>query len=196
MTDAKPKYANFPTNDPKVIIGANINAATTKTLTRMSIGTYEMSFTQIEKGKLTSSAVKSALNIMSKGLGLTLTSEASKDFVGVYTAASADVHYQAWITTPFELTQAGHVIWVLYKELSGDAPKIGVAFKLATAFSIDEVTALVKTAQKNAVILGEGDAYTLKGNPAPRFQKKEVNAVVPAAADTPAEEATANAGEA
>ena len=42
MTDAKPKYANFPTNDPKVIIGANINAATTKTLTRMSIGTYEM----------------------------------------------------------------------------------------------------------------------------------------------------------
>lgn len=186
MTDAKPKYANFPTNDLKVIIGANINAATTKTLTRMSIGTYEMSFTQIEKGKLTASAVRSAFNVMSKAQGLTLSSEASRDFVGVFTAINAEFHFQAWITTPFELTQAGHVIWILYKELAGEN-KVGISFKLATAFSIDDVVALVKTAQKNSVVLGEGDAYTLKGNPAPRFQKKEVLAAVTTTSETPAE---------
>ena len=39
-------YANFPERELKVVIGANINAVSTKTLRRMSIGTYEMSFVQ------------------------------------------------------------------------------------------------------------------------------------------------------
>jgi hypothetical protein len=171
MSDNKPKYANFPERDLKVLIGPNISATTIKTLTRLSIGTYEMSFLQQEKAKATNDAVRTAFNILGKAGNLTLASESSREFVGTYSAQNAELKYQAWITTPFELTQAGHIVWVRYTELT-DGGKTGVVFKLATAFTIDEVTTLLKNAQKNAVVVPVGEPYTLKGNPPPRFQKK------------------------
>ena len=181
MTDSKPKYANFPERDLKVVIGANINATTLKTLTRLSIGTYEMSFLQQEKAKATNDAVKSALNSLARQANLTVTHEQSRDFVGTYVAQNAEIRYQLWVTTPFELTQAAHIIWVRYTELAGEEPKTGVAFKLATAFSADEVTNLLKTGVKNAVALPAGEPYVLKGNPPPRFQKKAAGTDAPAA---------------
>ncbi len=188
MSESKPKYANFPERDLKVLIGPNIGAATLKTLTRLSIGTYEMSFLQQEKGKATRDAVRSAMNPWSRASNLTLTMEESREFVAVAIAQNADLKFQVWVTTPFELTQANHIIWVRYTELSGEEPKTGVAFKLATAFSIDDVTNLIKTVQKNAVVVPTGEPYTLKGNPPPRFQKKSAEGDVvegDAAVETP-----------
>ena len=185
MSDNKPKYANFPERDLKVLIGPNISATTIKTLTRLSIGTYEMSFLQQEKAKATNDAVRTAFNILGKAGNLTLASESSREFAGCYSAQNAELKYQAWITTPFELTQAGHIIWVRYTELT-EGGKTGVVFKLATAFTVDEVTNLLKNAQKNAVVVPAGEPYHLKGNPPPRFQKKTV-----AAAEQPAEAAVA-----
>jgi hypothetical protein len=173
MTDSKPKYANFPERDLKVVLGANIGTAILKTLTRMSIGTYEMSFLQQEKAKATNDAVKTALKLHAKAAGLTITHEPSREFVGVSVAQNAETKIQLWITTPFELTQANHIIWARFTELQGEQ-KIGVAFKLATAFSTDDVTNLIKAAQKNAVVVPAGEPYVLKGNPPPRFQKKAV----------------------
>ncbi len=188
MTESKQKYANFPERELQVVIGANINATTLKTLTRLSIGTYEMSFLQQEKGKATNDAVKNAIHQLSKQVKLTVSSEKTRDFVGHQIAQNDDVLYKVWITTPFELTQSGHIIWVRYTELTGEK-KTGVAFKLATAFSPDDVTNLIKVAQKNAVVLGEGEAFTLKGNPPPRFQKKAA-ATAETGAETAAEAAT------
>ena len=171
MSESKPKYANFPERELQVAIGQNINATTLKTLTRLSIGTYEMSFLQQEKGKATNDAARTALNLLSKHAKLTPTSEKTRDFVGHFIAQNDEVVYKLWITTPFELTQSGHIIWVRYSELTGDM-KTGVAFKLATAFSIDDISNLLKKAHDNAVVLAPGEAFTLKGNPPPRFQKK------------------------
>ena len=181
MSESKPKYANFPERELQVAIGQNINATTLKTLTRLSIGTYEMSFLQQEKGKATNDAARTALNLLSKQAKLIPISEKTRDFVGHFIAQNEDVVYKLWITTPFELTQSGHIIWVRYSELTGDM-KTGVAFKLATAFSIDDISNLLKKAHENAVVLAPGEAFTLKGNPPPRFQKK-------AAADETAPEA-------
>ena len=58
MLETKVKYANFPERELKVVIGPNINAASTKTLSRLSIGTYEMSFIQQERGKNTAKATR------------------------------------------------------------------------------------------------------------------------------------------
>lgn len=186
MPDAKPKYANFPERELKVLIGANINASTTKSLTRFTIGTYEMSFTQQEKGKQTCDAVKTALNHLAKAQGLTVASETSREFVGSFTARSENCTYAVWVCTPFELTQAGHLIWVKYHEAAADgAAKVGVAFKIATAYSIGDIENLLKTAQKAAIALPADEPFTLKGNPPPRFQKK-----VPAG-EAPATEAAA-----
>jgi hypothetical protein len=171
MSESKPKYANFPERELQVAIGPNINATTLKTLTRLSIGTYEMSFLQQEKGKATNDAARTALNALSKQAKLVPTSEKTRDFVGHFIAQNEDVIYKLWITTPFELTQSGHIIWVRYSELTGDM-KTGVAFKLATAFTIDDISNLIKKAHDNAVVLAPGEAFTLKGNPPPRFQKK------------------------
>lgn len=188
MTDSKPKYANFPERELQVMIGANINATTLKTLTRLTIGTYEMSFLQQEKGKATNDAVKNALHQLAKQLKLTLSSEKTRDFVGHHIAVNDDLQIKLWITTPFELTQAGHVIWVRHTELTGEM-KTGVAYKLATAFTADDVTNLIKNAQKAAVVLAPGEAFNLKGNPPPRFQKKAVASDTAApAADAPAAE--------
>ena len=172
MTEVKQKFANFPDAALKVAIGANINAGTSKTLTRMSIGTYEMSFTQQEKGTATCEAVRVALNTLARSKSMQASAEASRDFLAAITAQNAEQRYQAWVTTPFEPTQANHIVWAKYTELSGEQ-KVGVAFKLANSFSVDDVLGILKTAEKNAVKLEPGDAFTLKGNPPPRFQKKK-----------------------
>ena len=196
MTDSKPKYANFPERDLKVSIGQNISATTVKTLTRLSIGTYEMSFLQQEKAKATNDAARNALNALGKQAKLTLSAEQSREFVGVFVGVNAEVKYNLWVTTPFELTQANHIIWVRYTELTGEAPKTGVAFKLATAFSTDDVANLLKTAVKNAVPVPAGEPYVLKGNPPPRFQKKAAAADAPAEAEAEAAPAAEPASEA
>lgn len=174
MTEAKPRYANFPERDLKVLIGPNINAATTKTLTRMSIGTYEMSFTQQEKGTATAEAARQAIQGLARPLGMQVSSEASRDFLAVLSASNAEHRYQVWVTTPFEPTQANHIVWGKYSELTGDR-KVGVAFKLANTFSSDDIANILRTAQKNAVKLDAGEPFTLKGNPPPRFQKKKTD---------------------
>ena len=187
MPDAKPKYANFPERELKVLIGANINANTTKSLTRFTIGTYEMSFVQQEKGKQTCDAVKTALNHLAKAQGLTVAGEASREFVGTFTARSEARSYAVWVCTPFELTQAGHLIWVKYHEAAAEGdPKVGVAFKIATAYTISDIENLIKAAVKAAAPLPAGEAFTLKGNPPPRFQKKAPAGEAPAA-EAPAE---------
>jgi hypothetical protein len=183
MSDQKVKYANFPERDLKVVIGANINAATTKALGRLSIGTYEMSFVQQERGKVTADAARTAMNHLARALGLTVTSQASRDYVCFYTAANAEHRFQVWVTTPFELTQSAHIVWARYNELGGEG-KVGVAFKFSTGFVCDDIEPILKNAQKNAVKLAEGEPFTLKGNPPPRFIKK---AAAPAADAAPAE---------
>ncbi len=187
MTEAKLKYANFPERDLKVVIGPNINASISKTLTRMSIGTYEMSFTQQEKGAATSEVVRQALQGHARATGMQFTSESSREFVACQKAENAEVRYQIWATTPFEPTQANHIIWVRYTELTGEK-KTGVAFKLATAFSADDIANVMKAAVKNAVKLETDEPFTLKGNPPPRFQKKKPAEAAPEAADQPAAE--------
>jgi hypothetical protein len=185
MTDVKPKYANFPERELKVVIGPNINASTTKTLTRMSIGTYEMSFTQQEKGAATTECARLALNGLARATGLTVTTEAHRDFVACFVAQNAEHKFQVWITTPFELTQAAHIVWCKYTEAGGEA-KVGVAFKLSTGFNADDVANVVKAAQKAAVKLDAGEPFTLKGNPPPRFAKKTKGAAEATADGAPA----------
>ncbi len=192
MTETKPKYANFPERELKVVIGPNINAVTTKALGRLSIGTYEMSFVQQERGLATNEAVRSAISHLARSTGLTLTTESHRDYVGVFIAQNAEVQYKVWITTPFELTQSAHIIWIRYSELTGEK-KVGVAFKLSTGYVADDITALLKVALKNAQVLPEGEPYTIKGNPPPRFAKKAAaaDAEAPAAATAPAADAPA-----
>jgi len=190
MSDAKPKLANFPERDLKVEIGQNINAATTKTLTRMSIGTYEMSFIQQEKGTATAESARQALNALARALGMKMASEPSRDFITSLSATNAEHKYNVWVTTPFEPTQANHIVWAKYAELEGEK-KVGVAFKLANTFSADDVANIIRAAQKNAIKLAPGDAFTLKGNPPPRFQKKKVEGEAKAEGETAAAPAEA-----
>jgi hypothetical protein len=187
MTQTKPKYANFPERELKVVIGPNINATTTKALSRLSIGSYEMSFMQQERAVTTSDAARSAANHMARHQGYTVTHEQHRDFVCVLTIAKPEHQFKLWITTPFELTQSGHVIWCKFQETGGEQ-KVGVSFKLATSFTIDDVTHIIKAAEKNALKLADGEPYTLKGNPPPRFQKKDKTAA-------PAADATAATAE-
>lgn len=187
--DSRPRYANFPEREPKVVIGPNISASATKQLTRLSIGTYEMSVAQQEKGFNTFDAAKSAISALAKAGGMQVTVEKSREFVGVIAAANADLRYQVWITTPFEPGQAAHIVWAKYTELTGEK-KIGIAFKLTTAFTADDIGNILRGAQKNAVVVPEGEAYVLKGNPPPRFQKKKAAEAeaAPAEAAAPAAE--------
>jgi hypothetical protein len=183
MPETKVTYANFPERELKVVIGPNINAASTKTLRRISIGTYEMSFIQQERGKATADAARTALNHIAKAMGLTVTQESHRDFVCTASAANADMKFQVWVTTPFELTQSGHIVWTKFQELTGEG-KIGVAFKLNTSFTFEEIENVIKAAQKNAVVLPAGEPFTLKGNPPPRFAKKAAAPAADAAAKT------------
>lgn len=188
MSDTKPKYANFPERELKVVIGPNINATTTKTLSRLSIGTYEMSFTQQERGNATRDAAKIAMNHVARPLGLTVSVGEHRDFVCVLSAANAEQSLHLWVTTPFELTQSGHIVWTKYVELTGEG-KTGVAFKLATGFTSDDIETQLKNAQKNAVKLAPGEPYTIKGNPPPRFAKKTATPAATEAVDAAAETA-------
>lgn len=173
--ETRPRFANFPERDPKILIGPNINATTTKQLTRLSIGTYEMSVAQQEKGMLTLEAARQALHAIAKAGNLQLTIEKSREYVGVLVAANAEVKYQVWITTPFEPGQAAHIVWVKYSELGAEA-KVGIAFKLTTAYTTEDIGNILRSAQKAAAVLPEGEPYVLKGNPPPRFQKKGAKA--------------------
>jgi hypothetical protein len=186
MPENKVTYANFPERELKVVIGPNINAATTKTLRRISIGTYEMSTIQAERGKVTGDAARVALNHLAKALGLTVTPESHRDYVATASAANAEHKFTVWVTTPFELTQSAHIVWAKYQEIGGEN-KVGVAFKLSTGFTCDEIETVLKAAQKNAVVLPAGEPFVLKGNPPPRFVKK--TAAAPAEAATPETEA-------
>ena len=84
--------------------------------------------------------------------------------------------------TPFELTQSAHIIWAKFVELTGEQ-KVGVAFKLNTGYTFEDIENVLKAAQKNAIVLPEGEPFVLKGNPPPRFAKK---AVAPVAEDAAA----------
>lgn len=170
--DSRPRYANFPEREPKVQIGPNINATATKQLSRLSIGTYEMSVPQQERGQITADAARVAITAIAKAGGLQVTPEKSREFVGAYSASNEDVRWQVWVTTPFEPGQSAHIVWAKYTELTGEK-KIGIAFRLNTAFTADDVGNVLRTAQKNAQVLPDGEPYILKGNPPPRFQKKK-----------------------
>jgi len=183
--ETRPRFANFPERDPKILIGPNINATTTKQLTRLSIGTYEMSVAQQEKGQATLEAARVALHAIAKAGNLQLTIEKSRDYVGVLSAANAEVKHQVWITTPFEPGQAAHIVWAKYTELTAE-PKVGIAFKLTTSYTAEDIGNVLRAAQKAAAVLPEGEPYVLKGNPPPRFQKKGAAAA--------AEEAKSNEG--
>ncbi|MBN8525340.1 MAG: hypothetical protein J0M02_08400 [Planctomycetes bacterium] len=173
--DSRPRYANFPEREPKVQIGPNINATASKQLTRLSIGTYEMSVPQQERGQITTEAARVAMSAIAKAGGMQLTPEKSREFVGAFSAANADVKWNVWITTPFEPGQSAHIVWAKYTELTGEK-KVGIAFRLNTAFTSDDVGNVLRTAQKNAQVIPDGEPYILKGNPPPRFQKKKVDA--------------------
>jgi hypothetical protein len=187
--ESRPRYANFPERDPKVVIGPNINATSAKQLSRLSIGTYEMSVAQQERGQITSDLARSALHAIAKAGGLTLEAGKSREFVGCYSAKNAEVCWAVWVTTPFEPGQSAHIVWAKYSELAGEK-KVGIAFRLNTAFTVDDIGNVLRAAQKNAIVVPEGEAYVLKGNPPPRFQKKTTAAVpVAEGAEAPAVEA-------
>ncbi|MCS6970471.1 MAG: hypothetical protein RMM29_06580 [Planctomycetota bacterium] len=169
--ESRPRYANFPERGLKVLIGPNINAQASKSLTRLSIGTYEMSVQQQERGMQSVAAVRSALQTLAKADGLQIEERPQREFVGCVTASNASVRWTVWVTTPFEPGQAAHLIWVKYAELSGEK-KIGIAFRLNTTHSVNDIANALRAAQRNAVVLADGEPYVLQGNPPPRFQKK------------------------
>jgi hypothetical protein len=193
--ESRPRYANFPEREPKVQIGPNINATSTKQLSRLSIGTYEMSVSQQERGQITTEAARIAMSAIAKAGGLQLAPEKSREFVGAFSATGTEVKWQVWITTPFEPGQSAHIIWAKYTELTGEK-KVGIAFRLNTAFTSDDVGNVLRTAQKNAQVLPEGEPYVLKGNPPPRFQKKKAEEPAAEGADAAPAEASAEAPQA
>jgi hypothetical protein len=185
MSENKVKYANFPERELKVVIGANLNANTIKALSRLSIGTYEMSFMQQERGANTSAAAKSAMNQLAGAMALTVSAQKHRDYCCWLTADNAEHRFQLWVTTPFELTQSGHIVWCKYQELGGEG-KVGVSFRLSTGFVSDDILHLLKHAQSTAVKLAADEPFLLKGNPPPRFAKKKAAATTPATAPAPA----------
>jgi hypothetical protein len=188
MPDVKPRFANFPERELKVVIGDHINPTNTKLLTKLTIGKYEMSFIQQENANVTLSAVKECLGALAKAEKLTLTIEdKNREFLSIVTAKNDDKSYQIWISTPFELTQSAHLLWCKVSE----GGKVAVSFKILTKYTADDIANLVKAAQRNLVEVPAGEPYVLKGNPAPRFQKK-----VKAAEAAPAETAEAAPAEA
>lgn len=192
--ESRPRYANFPDREPKVLIGPHINANTSKQLSRLSIGTYEMSVAQQERGQITADAARIAVSAIAKAGGLQVAVEKTREFVGAFTVAGDDVRWQVWITTPFEPGQSAHIVWAKYTELTGEK-KVGIAFRLNTAHSVEDVGNTLRAAQRNALVLPDGEAYVLKGNPPPRFQKKKAE-TAPAAEGAPAEAVPAEAPQA
>ena len=180
------KYANFPERELKVVLGPNINAQITKLIGKMSIGSYEMTVPQQEKIQRSVSNARLGLNIIAREMQLSATATEDRDYACAFKAENAEHRFQIWVTTPYEGGQTSHLVWTKYTDLTAPR-KIGVACKVNTAFTMEDMVAQLKLAQKNVVELAEGDPYTLKGNPPPRFAKK-----VPAAgADTAAKPAEA-----
>ncbi len=186
MPESRPRYANFPDSAPKVVIGPHINASTTKQLSRLSIGTYEMSVSQQEKAQQTCESARVALLALAKAAGVQIENEKSREFVGVLAVTGRDVAWKIWITTPFEPGQSAHIVWARYQEVGGEK-KVGIAYKLTTAFTADDIGNILRAAEKNAVIVADGEPYVLKGNPPPRFQKKAAKEAPAAAEAAPAE---------
>jgi hypothetical protein len=165
------KYANFPERELKVVLGPNINAQTSRLIGKLSIGSYEMTVGQQEKIQGTVTNARLALNIIARELQLAASASENRDYAAAFTAENGAHRFQIWVTTPYESGQTSHMVWTKYTDLT--APRtIGVACKVSTAFSMDELLAQLRLAQKNAVELKEGEPYTLKGNPPPRFVKK------------------------
>src|SRR4051812_10557234 len=184
MTETKPRYANFPERELKVVLGPHLNATTMKALGRLTIGTYEMSVIQQERGKQTCDGARHAVNTLSKELGMKAEHlPESRDFLTAFVAANDQHEFKLWVTPPFESGQAAHLVWTKY--IAKADGKVGVAFKLATAFTSDDMYVQLKKAQDNAVELPAGQPYELKGNPPPRFQKKAKPDAAPADASAP-----------
>jgi hypothetical protein len=187
MPEAKLRYAGFPEREFKVVIGDHINPTNTKLLTKLTIGKYEMSFIQQENANITLAAVRETLNALAKAEGLVLSIEdKNREYLGIVSAKGAEKSYQVWISTPFELTQSAHLLWCKVTE----GAKSGVSFKILTKYTADDIANLVKAAQRSLIEVPAGEPYVLKGNPAPRFQKKAKPAEAAAA---PAEAAPAEA---
>ena len=186
MSDAKPKILNFPDRQPKVVLGEHINATTARALTRMTIGTYEMSVAQVEQAKYSAAAAKAAITALAKERGLAAEPEKSRDHVCIWHAKSPETQITVWVTTPLEPTQSAHLVWARIAT-AGAEPTIGIAYKLANEFSPEQVLTVIKNAEKNARALPAGEAYVLKGNPPPRFLKKGTAPT----ADAPAADAAA-----
>src|SRR4051812_37569105 len=114
MTETKPRYANFPARELKVVLGPHLNATTMKALSRLTIGTYEMPVAQQERGKITCDAARFAVNTRAKETALTVEKQESRDFLISYVAANDQHEYKLWVTPPFESGQAAHLIWTKY----------------------------------------------------------------------------------
>ena len=181
------KYANFPERELKVVLGPNINAQITKLIGKLSIGSYEMTVPQQEKIQGSVSNARLALNIVARELQLSASATEDRDYACAFKAENAEHRFQIWVTTPYEGGQTSHLVWTKYTDLTA-ARKIGVACKVSTAFTMEDMVAQLKLAQKNVVELGADEPYTLKGNPPPRFAKKApaagAEAAKPAAAAT------------
>lgn len=176
------KYANFPERELKVVLGPNLNAQISKLIGKLSIGAYEMTVPQQEKIQASVSNARLALNIIARELHLAATATEDRDYACAFKAENAEHRFQIWVTTPYEGAQTSHLVWTKYTDLTAPR-KIGVACKVSTAFTMEELQAQLKLAQKNVVELAADEPYTLKGNPPPRFAKK-----APAAgAEKPAE---------
>lgn len=188
------KYANFPERDPKVALGPHINANTMRLLAKLSIGTYEMTVGQQEKVAASAEYARHAINALSRELQIQPTSQETRDYLCAYTTEGQGHKFQIWVGTPFEGGQTSHLVWTKYTDTTAPR-KIGIAFRISTAFNTDDMLNLLKQAQKNAVDLQADEPYMLKGNPPPRFVKK-TKAEAPAGEAKPAEaEPAAPAGE-
>lgn len=180
MSEKKPVFANFPERGLKVVVGPYISATNAKLLRKLTIGTFEMSVNQQEKIGGTVENARVALTDLAKDRGLTFELVENRDSAGAFKADGSNARLQVWIGTPFESGQTTHLIWAQFTDPS--KPRhIGVAFKLNTSFSIDDIVALCKKAQDNAKDLEADEPFEIVGNPPPRFQKKEKAPADPAA---------------
>jgi hypothetical protein len=180
---AKPKTLNFPERDPRVVVGEYITANNQRILARMTIGTYEMSVAQQENAGDSAAAAKAAITALAKERGQPVEVEKSREFIAVVSTQGEGRRTTVWITTPLEPTQSGHLCWARIRE-DGAERRIGIAWKLANEFSMDDVLGVVDKAEKALRVVPEGEAYVLSGNPPPRFAKKKP-------ADAPVAEAAA-----
>jgi hypothetical protein len=169
MPDAKPRYANFPDRSLKVLIGEHINPTNTKLLTKLTIGRYEMSFVQQENATATAKAIREIVSVMAKAEGMTVAyDDKHREYTFIAQATGSERSVLIWVQSPYELTQSAHLLWCKVSQ----ADKVGVSFKINTKYVADDIANLVKAATARLTAVPADDAFVLKGNPAPRFQKK------------------------